>query len=186
MFGIFKHKLDMFILLSSGLQLRTQKKQLLKAFTYALAPGTDTINPVKKKVLVVDDDGVQADHVAVHRLEPSQKLAEVVAGYRQRQLTKAVVVVNTSDSLILEPVYLEGYEGSNYPVLIVSNTDGREILHLVEEVEDVLCDIEAESAVDALPHPHPPGHPSAVTEQPRAGVQETKATGRGGDEKEVE
>ena len=183
MFGIFKHKLVVFILPSTGLQLKTQKKQL-KAFTYALAPGTDAINPVKKKVLVVDDDGVQADHVAVHRLEPSQKLVEVVAGYRQRQLTKAVVVVNTSDSLILEPVYLEGYEGSNYPVLIVSKSDGREILHLVEhEEEDVLCDIEAESAVDAVPHPRPPGHPSAVTEQPRPGgpkgtSHESKTTGR--------
>ena len=119
---------------------------------------------------MVDDEGVQGDHVAVHRLEPSQKLTEVVAGHRQNKLTKAVIVVNTTDGLILEPAYLEGYEGSNYPVLIVSQSDGREILSLMEhKEEDVLCDIEAESAVDAVPHRQPPGHSLVVTDQPRAG-----------------
>ena len=142
---------------SSGLQLKTHSKPLLKAFSYALAPGTDTINPVKRKVLVVDDEGVQGDHVAVHRLEPTQKLTEVVARHRQNKLTKAVIVVNTTDGMILEPAFLEGFEGSNYPMLIVSQSDGREILSLVEqEEEDVLCDIEAESAVDAVPHRQPP------------------------------
>ncbi|CAI8008749.1 hypothetical protein GBAR_LOCUS5961, partial [Geodia barretti] len=134
----------------NGLQLKTHSKPLLKAFSYALAPGTDTINPVQRKVLVVDDEGVQGDHVAVHRLEP--------------------VSETHRDGLILEPAYLEGYEGSNYPVLIVSQSDGREILSLMEhKEEDVLCDIEAESAVDAVPHRQPPGHSLVVTDQPRAG-----------------
>ena len=159
----------MFVWPSSGLQLKTHSKPLLKAFSYALAPGTDTINPVKRKVLVVDDEGVQGDHVAVHRLEPSQKLIEVVAGHRQNKLTKAVIVVNTTDGMILGPAFLEGYEGSNYPVLIVSQSDGREMLSFVEqEEEDVLCDIEAESAVDAVPHRQ--GHSAVITQQPRAGA----------------
>ena len=170
---------------SSGLQLKTQSKPLLKAFTYALAPGTDTINPVKRKVLVVEDEGVQGDHVAVHKLEQSQKLVDVVTRHRQNKHAKAVIVLNTSDSLILESAYLERYDGGNYPVLIVSNSDGREILSLVdEENEDILCDIEAESAVDAVLHRQPSqGNPAVVTQQPRAGgarltgPQESKPTG---------
>ena len=150
---------------------------------------TDYINPVKNKVLILDDKGVQADHVVVHRLKPSQKLAEVVAEHRQHNLTKAVVIVNTEDSLILGSEYLEEYKGSNYPVLIVSNSNGQQIFKLLdEEEEDVHCNVMAESRVDAFPHysdflhhHQQLGHSEVVTEQPRVGIakapQEKKATG---------
>ena len=153
----------------TGLLLKVQNK-LAKSFTYALAPGTDTINPVKKKVLVVNVGEIQGDHVVAHKLEPTQNVAQLVAQYRQNKHTKAVVVVNTSNSLILEQDYLEGFDGGNYPVIIVNKSDGREMLELLEahDEEDVFCDIEAESPVDAPTQLH--GHTQAVTEQPRAGA----------------
>ena len=168
----------------TGLQLKIKNKPL-KAFTYALATDTESINPVKRKVLVNDNE-VQGDHVLVHRLEPLQKLSEVIANYRTHKYTKAVVVVNTATNLMLEPVYLEGFEGGNFPVLIISSTDGRELLDIIEhEEEDVLCDIEVESAVDApSQHANRHHHQLAVTEQPRAGgakgtanPQDNKSTG---------
>ena len=162
--------------LPTGLQLKI-KNRLLKAFTYALAPDTESINPVKRKVLVTDNE-IEGDHVLVHKLEPSQKLSEVVAGYRKHKYTKAVVVVNTASSLMLEPAYLEGFEGGTFPVLVVSQADGRELVDIIEEEEDVLCDIEVESAVDA---PSQQNQLQAVTEQPRPGgakgAQENKTTG---------
>ena len=170
----------------TGLQVKIKNKPL-KAYTYALATDTESIIPVKRKVLVNDNE-VQGDHVLVHKLEPAQKLSEVIANYRTHKYTKAVVVVNTVTSHMLEPVYLEGFEGGNFPVLIVSSTDGRELLDIIEhEEEAVLCDIEVESAVDA-PSQHTSNHhyphQLPVTEQPRAGggksntnLQDNKSTG---------
>ena len=136
----------------------------LKAFTYGLAPMTEDINPVKRKVLVTEK--VEADHVTVHKLEPTDKLAEVVANYRKDKCTKAVVLVNTVDSLLLEPAHLEGLQRSNFPVLVVTGADGREMLDilLADREDDVLCDIDVESTVDKPTHQQ-----LAVTEQPRAG-----------------
>ena len=176
-FAMLRQQLSLSTL--TGLQLKTKDKQL-KAFTYALAPLTEGINPVKKKPLVTDDD-VQADHVRAHKLESTEKLAGVVAHYRECERTKAVVVVNTADSLELDPAYLEGLKPDKFPVLIVSQRDGREMMDILEhEDEVVLCDIEVESAVDAPVHQQ--HQTQAVTEQPRAGgkggaSQESKATG---------
>ena len=151
----------------TGLQLTLPNQTApAKAFTYALAPMTEDINPVKRKVLVTEE--VKADHVTAHKLEPTEKLAEVVANYRKDKCTKAVVIVNTVESLLLEPAHLEGLESSNFPVVIVSQTDGREMLEILDREDDLLCDIEVESTVDRPTH-----HPLAVTEQPRA-------TGKGG------
>ena len=147
----------------AGLQLTlSSQNKPLKAFTYALAPMTEDINPVKRKVLVTEE--VKADHVTAHKLEPTEKLAKVVANYRKDKCTKAVVVVNTVDSLLLEPTHLEGLESSNFPVLIVTHPDGQEMLDILDRDDDVLCDIEVESTVDK-----PTDYPLAVIEQPRAG-----------------
>ena len=147
----------------AGLQLTLSSQNTpLKAFTYALAPMSEDINPVKRKVLVTEE--VKADHVTAHKLEPTDKLAEVVANYRKDKCTKAVVIVNTVDSLLLEPTYLEGLESSNFPVLIVTHPDGQEMLEILDREDDVLCDVEVESTVDKPTH-----HTLAVTEQPRAG-----------------
>ena len=136
--------------LLSGLQLQTLQNKPLKAFTYALAPLTDGINPVRKKVLVTEE--VQGDHVIAHKLEPTEKLAEIVANYRRNKCSKAVVVMNTSDSLLLEQVHLEGLGSSNFPLLVVSHSDGRELQGILDQDEDVLCDIDVESTVDQPTH----------------------------------
>lgn len=153
----------------------------MRAFTYALAPLTENNNPVKKKRLVTDD--VQGDHVRVHRLEASEKLSEIVAQYRGCKQTKAIVVVNTTDSRAVDPAHLEGLEASKFPVLIVTQTDGREIMDILEREDDgVVCDIDVESAVDAPTH-HQQQLTQAIVEQPRAGgkggasSQDSKSSG---------
>ena len=142
--------------------------KLVKCFSYALASGSDIINPVKGKVLVAEEEDVCGDNVVVHRLASSQKLDEVVAGHSHRQLTKALVIVNTTESLKLESACTDGYEGSNYPVIIVSCSDGKEILSLMEnEDRTVVCDIETMST---LPDLHQTPDPSQVAEKPTADV----------------
>ena len=116
--------------------------------------------------MVVDGAGVEGDHVVVLKLKPSQKLSEIVAGQHcQHNFTKAVVIVNSTESLALESAYLEGYVGSKYPLLIVSCSDGQKILSLMEKERGkghLMCDIQAESGVDRLSLP-PLRQPQDVT-----------------------
>lgn len=119
---------------------------LKRSFTYALSPLTQGIHPVKKKVLVADE--VEGDHVRLHELQFTEKLAEIMAGFRKNKCTKAVVVVNIADSLMLEPAHLEGLEGSNFPLLVVSQSDGQQLKRILSEQNDVLCDINVETTVD--------------------------------------
>ena len=137
-----------------------QNLSLKKAFTYALTPLSQGINPMKNKVLVTDHDEVEGDHVRVHVLQSTEKLAGMVAYYRKDKCTKAVVIVNIADSLILEPAHLEGLESSNFPLLVVSQSDGEELISMFNQPDEILCDINVESAVD---------HPQAMTEQSNAG-----------------
>ena len=134
---------------------------LKRSFTYTLSPLTQGINPVKKKVLVTDE--VEGDHVRVHELQSTEKLAEIVAGYRTNKCTKAVVIVNIADSLMLEPAHLEGLESSSFPLLVVSQSDGQELKGILDQQHDVLCDINVESTVDH------PAQPQAMAEQGIAG-----------------
>lgn len=141
------------LFLLSGLQLTwgEHNSPLKRAFTYALCPLTQGINPVKKKVLVTDE--VEGDHVRVHELQPTEKLAESVAGYRKNKSTKAVVILNTADGLMLDPAHVEGLESSNFPLVVVSQSDGQELKGILDQQDDVLCDINVESTVD---HPTQP------------------------------
>ena len=123
-----------------------QNPQLKMAFTYALGPRTQCINPVKKKALVTHK--VKGHHVRVHELLLTEKLSEIVAGYRKDKCTKAVVIVNISDSLILEPPHLEGLESNSFPLLVVSQSDGQQLKRILSEQNNVLCDINVESTVD--------------------------------------
>ena len=120
--------------------------QLKMAFRYALSPLTQAINPVKKKAIVTDK--VKGSHVRVHELLSTEKLSEIVAGYRKDKYTKAVVIVNTADSLMLEPAHLEGLESNSYPLLVVSQSDGQHLKRILGEQNEVLCDINVESTVD--------------------------------------
>ena len=132
----------------SGLQLiLPNEKSPFRAFTYALGPTTRGINPVKRKVIVLET--VEGDHVIVHKLQPEDRLAEKVSDYRST-FVKAVVVVNTADSYELDPSHIEGMDESNFPVLVLSASDGHDLLNCLEHFEDrdVLCDIEVESTVD--------------------------------------
>ena len=137
-----------------------QNLSLKKAFTYALTPLTQGINPMKNKVVVMDRDEVEGDHVRVHELQSTEKLAEIVAGYRKDKYTKAVIIVNITDSLMLESAHLEGLESSSFPLLVVNQSDGQELISILDQLDEVLCDINVETAVD---------HPQAMAEQSNAG-----------------
>lgn len=141
-----------------GLQLMWGKNPPMKrAFTYALSPLTEHIYPVRNKVLVTEE--VQGDHVRVQELQPSEKLAEILSDYHKNKYIKAVVIVNTTNSLIL-PAALEGLKSSSFPLLIVSKSDGHELLGILEDPDEVLCNIDVESTVD-----HPAQQLQTETEQ---------------------
>ena len=126
---------------------------------------------MRNKVIVTEE--VQGDHVIVHKLEPGDKLAELVSQYRSNILVKAVVVVNTGDSYILKPGYLKGIEKSNFPLIVVTANDGQQLLEILDQSDDVLCDIDVESTVDVL----------VSTSQPQSESQRTKKNSTGGQDK---
>ena len=123
----------------AGLQLKHNEK-LLTCFTFASAPTADVISPLYDKVLVVDEE-VEGDHIVVHQLNHTHKLSEVIHPYRQHQYTKAVVVLNTNNSLTLEPFHLEGFRGIGFPVLIISQSDGKALLDITNENDHIFCDV---------------------------------------------
>jgi hypothetical protein len=92
------------------------------------------------KVLVVDEE-VEGDHIVVHQLNHTHKLSEVIHPYGQHQYTKAVVVLNTNNSLTLEPFHLEGFRGIGFPVLIISQRDGKALLDITNENDHIFCDV---------------------------------------------
>ena len=151
----------------SGLKLTLQyQNDPFRAFTYAPTPLTEGINPVKKKVLVTES--VQGDHVFVHKLDPGDNLAQLVAEYRSNS-AKAVVVVNTAESYTVHPTHLEGLEKSNFPLLVLTLSDGQKLLKALDQPDDVevICDIDVESEVDlptAIPQPKPAPRPVAHKE----------------------
>ena len=122
------------------------------AFTYTPTPVTEGINPIKKKVLV--KKRARGDHVFVHKLEPGENLAQLVTEYRGNS-AKAVVVVNTAESYTVHPTHLEGLEKSNFPLLILTLSDGQKLLKALDHPNDVMCDIDVESDVD---------HPTTTTD----------------------
>ena len=117
-----------------------------ESFTYALSPLTDKLTPVDWKLLVTEK--VESQHIRCHELQAGDNLSELIASF-QKAHALAVVLINTSDSYILQSSFLEETkQESQFPVLVLTKSDGVELLKKVEQFENVFAQITAEAFVD--------------------------------------
>ena len=131
-----------------GLQLKLDgQDRPFASFTYALSPLTDTLAPVDWKLLVTTED-IESQHIRCHELQTGDKLSELVAGF-QNSYAVAVVLINSNDNYSLHPTFLAGTQEGSFPVLLLTNTDGKALLSKVEQFEEnVFARISVESFVD--------------------------------------
>ena len=116
-----------------------------ESFTYALSPLTDKLTPVDWKLLVTEK--VESQHIRCHELQAGDNLSELIASF-QKAHALAVVLINTSDSYILQSSFLEETQEGQFPVLVLTRSDGVELLKKVEQFENVFAQITAEAFVD--------------------------------------
>ena len=134
----------------SGLQLRMHGQELpFASFTYALPPTVEKPSPVDWKILVSED--VQSQHIRCHELRPEDNLPQLVAQYQQAYAV-ATVVINSEDSHTLNPSYLQGVSLGSYPILVLTQQDGRQLLKLLDQYgeQEVEGRVDVESMVDPL------------------------------------
>ena len=132
-----------------GLKLKLQGQQLPSAcYTYALSPLMDKPVLVDWRIVVNDDD-IQSQHVRCHALQPGDNVKELVATFR-KALAKAVVLINTQDNYTLAPEFTEGVDKSNYPIVVLTKSDGGSLVELLEKYfgqTDVLARLDVEGMV---------------------------------------
>ena len=129
------------------MQLKLDDQDLpFESFTYALSPLTDKLTPVNWKLLVTEK--VESQHIRCHELQAGDNLSELIASF-QKAHALAVVLINTSDNYILQSSFLEETtQESQFPVLVLTKSDGVELLKKVEQFENVFAQITAEAFVD--------------------------------------
>lgn len=119
------------------------------SFTYTRSSLTDKLTPVDWKLLVAEDD-VQSQHIRCHKLQMGDNLSDLIDTF-QKAHAVAVVLINTSESNILDPSFIKGTKKSHFPVLILEQSCGNELLKKVEQCkENVFAKITVESFVDPV------------------------------------
>ena len=109
-----------------GLQLKLYDQNLpFASYTYALSPLTDELAQVDWKLLVTED--VECLNVRCHELQAGDNLPLLVAGF-QRAHAVAVVLINTRDNYILQPLCLTETQVGQFPVLLLTKNDGMALM----------------------------------------------------------
>jgi len=165
-----------------GLQLKLDgQDRPFASFTYALSPLTDKLAPVDWKLLVTTED-IESQHIRCHELQTGDNLSELVARF-QNSYAVAVVLINSTNNYSLHPTFLPGTQEGSFPVLLLTNTDGKALLSKVEQFEEnVFARISVESFVD-LPMQQTPsqrtgkGHAHTSPEQAKEPGQCVSQTG---------
>lgn len=116
-------------------------------FTYALSPLTYKLVPVDWKLLVTSDD-VECQHIRCYELQDGDNLPELIAGFL-KACAVAIVLINTTDDYILHHSFLSGMQECHFPVLVLTKSDGMELLKTMKQHQDnVLAKITVEAFVD--------------------------------------
>ena len=135
-----------------GLKLKRKGQQTpFQSFAYALFPTTKKSSPVHWQYLSME--ATEGENIRCHQLQAGDQLVELLKELGE-SLTKALLLINTEDSYSLPREYILGVKELPFPVLIVSNSDGEEIVRCLERFEDhVFARIDAENLVDGGEQP---------------------------------
>ena len=90
-----------------------------------------------------DPEGIEGDHVVV---VTSEELTEVLRKCHA-EFTKAILIVNSNESFCLDETHLTSFH-ERFPVLIIKQSDGKQLVSIMNSNLMCKCDIEVESTVD--------------------------------------
>ena len=117
------------------------------SFTYTLSPLTNKLAPLDWKLLVTTED-MESQNIRCHELKLQDNLPELIADF-QKAHAVAVVLINTSDNYFLHPSFVTETQKSDFPVVLLTKSDGMALLRKVEQYEEnVFAKISVDSVVD--------------------------------------
>ena len=166
---------------ASNLALRIKRdQQIVTSYTYGY---TGDLRPVGWKVIAVEDEAIEGEHIRCLPLRDGEDLDQLM----ERLISidaKAVVFVNTRDDFTVKAQHWP--KQSAIPVLLLKASDGKELLSAVESSE-VLGMVVVESHVDAIPMTAVTEGPAAVLPtKPLAGSEkDTKSDSRPGAKEKI-
>ena len=135
----------------TGLKLKLQDQPHPSfCYTYALSPFIDKPVLVDWKIIVNDD--IQSQHIRCHTLQPGDKVKDLISSFR-KALAKAVVLINTQDNYTLAPEFTEGVAKSNYPIVILTKSDGNSLVEMLDKYygqSEVLARLDVEGSAMEL------------------------------------
>ena len=101
--------------------------------------------------IIVNDD-IQSQHIRCHALQPGDKVKDLISSFK-RALAKAVVLINTQDNYTLAPEFTEGMTKANYPIVVLTKSDGSSLVDLLDRYygqTDILARLDVESSAVEL------------------------------------
>ena len=136
---------------ATGLKLKLQdQSHPSSCYTYALSPFIDKPVLVDWKIIVNDD--IQSQHIRCHALQSDDKVKDLISLFR-KALAKAVVLINTQDNYTLAPEFTEGVAKSNYPIVILTKSDGNSLVEMLDKYygqTEVLARLDVEGSAMEL------------------------------------
>ena len=127
--------------------MRKKDPSVVKTFPYALFPATKKSSLVDWQILVEED--VKGENIRCHMLQGHEQLSPLLEPFKEN-FSKAVVLINTSDDYNLSSDLTCDLEEIHLPVVLVTRSDGEQILHCLQqgemESEAVCARIEADDA----------------------------------------
>ena len=128
-----------------GLHIRVKgKEQPLCHFSYKWAPVTSTACPIEWMPLVKCE--VTYRHIRCHKLEANDDLPFLMASMNSAPSTEALILINTENSLDIDPKFLPVKDRSVFPVLVVTAETGKSIMDALSKSEiEVKADLPGQS-----------------------------------------
>ena len=99
------------------------------------------------KLLLTED--ARRQHIRCHELQDGDNLRELIASF-QKAYAVAVVLINTSDDYILQSSFLSGAQRSYFPVMVLTNSDGIDLLQIMKQYEKAVFGKITTDYVDTL------------------------------------
>ena len=116
-------------------------------FSYVFLPGTKICSLVDWQLLV--EEHCERENICCLQLQGVKHLATLLEAFKEN-FSKAVVLINTSDDYNLSSDLTCNLEEIHLPVVLVTRSDGEQILHCLQqgemESEAVCARIEADDA----------------------------------------
>ena len=109
------------------------------------------VTAVSKAVVVTTS--IEGQHMRCHELQEGQSIWNVLSTVRNSD-AKAVLLINTEDTLVLNPEFSVGFTEKEkkltIPVLLLRKTPGNELMSALRKCDKVIVKVDVETGEDVL------------------------------------